>query len=69
MKISAQVMLKYAAYEAMNLDGGGSSVLGIRDPHSGKMQIMNTPSDGRERAVGNVVGVRLVARPATQPAN
>lgn len=65
----AQVMLKYGATDAMNLDGGGSSVLAIRDPQTGKMQIKNKPSDGAERPVGNVLGVRV--RPpgaTTQPA-
>ena len=58
----ADVMLKYGANDAINLDGGGSSMLGIRDPKTGKMQIMNTPSDGAERSVGNVLGVSVEAR-------
>lgn len=57
------VLLKYGATDAVNLDGGGSSVIAIRDPRSRKMRILNHPSDGRERAVGNVLGVSL--RPAS----
>jgi exopolysaccharide biosynthesis protein len=53
------VMLKYGAKDAVNLDGGGSSVLAIRDPATHKMHIMNNPSDGRERFVGNVLGVSV----------
>ena len=66
----ADVLLKYGAQQAINLDGGGSSMLGIRDPQTGKMQIMNTPSDGAERSVGNVLGVSVhPAHAAKEPAN
>jgi exopolysaccharide biosynthesis protein len=59
------VMLKYGCTDAVNLDGGGSSVLAIRDPRSRKMQICNTPSDGRERSVANVLGVTVTKQPPT----
>jgi exopolysaccharide biosynthesis protein len=59
---TAEVMLKYGCTEAVNLDGGGSSVLAIRDPEDHKMKILNTPSDGRERSVGNVLGVSVTAK-------
>ena len=45
--------------DALNLDGGGSSELLIRDPNSGQLQVRNRPSDGRERAVANVLGVTI----------
>jgi exopolysaccharide biosynthesis protein len=61
LRETAEVMLEQGAEEAVNLDGGGSSVLAIRDPDSGKMHIMNHPSDGQERAVANVLGVRVKA--------
>jgi exopolysaccharide biosynthesis protein len=64
----ADVMLKYGAESALNLDGGGSSVLAIRDPKTHRMQILNHPSDGRERVVANVLGVRVASRkPTTRP--
>jgi exopolysaccharide biosynthesis protein len=37
--------------EAMNLDGGGSSAMWVRD------EIVNVPSDGKERVVGNHLAV------------
>lgn len=43
--------------EALNLDGGGSSTLVLRHPTSGALEIVNNPSDGRERPVVNVLGV------------
>lgn len=48
----ADAMIALGAYEAMNLDGGGSTALVVRD------SIVNTPSDANgERAVGNVVAI------------
>jgi hypothetical protein len=62
------VMLKYSATDAVNLDGGGSSVIAIRDPKTGKMRILNHPSDGRERSVANVLGVSVRSRSTTSQA-
>jgi exopolysaccharide biosynthesis protein len=52
-------MLKLGCTSALNLDGGGSSVLAIRDSKTGKIQIMNHPSGGEERPVANVLGVSI----------
>ena len=47
----AQFMLEQGAVEAMNLDGGGSSQMIIGN------QIVNAPSDGRERRQGAGIAV------------
>jgi uncharacterized protein YigE (DUF2233 family) len=56
----AELLIKYGAYFAMSLDGGGSSTLVI-EGDNGKPVIMNSPIDnyipGRERPVGNHLGV------------
>lgn len=44
----------YGCTWGFNIDGGGSSTLGIRDEY-GNFQIMNTPSDNNERAVSNAL--------------
>ncbi|MEN3001651.1 MAG: phosphodiester glycosidase family protein [Armatimonadota bacterium] len=44
----AQLMLRYGAVDAINLDGGGSSTLVVRD------LLLNSPSDGSERPVANL---------------
>jgi exopolysaccharide biosynthesis protein len=41
----------------MNLDGGGSSAIGAK--LDGMPRILNTPSDGRERAIPTGLGVFL----------
>lgn len=50
-------MIRRGCDVALNLDGGGSSAMVLRDPKSGELRVMNVPSDGRERAVANVLGV------------
>jgi exopolysaccharide biosynthesis protein len=47
----AELMLELGACTALNLDGGGSSALWVGD------RIVNEPSDGFERAVGNHLAV------------
>lgn len=60
----AELMLFYGGDNAIMLDGGGSSTLVIDWPGKG-LQVMNSPIDlgipGRERAVGNHLGI--FARP------
>ena len=55
----ADEMLRLGCNEALNLDGGGSSVMAVRDPASGQMKILNAPTDGHERAVANVLGISV----------
>nr|WP_285719375.1 phosphodiester glycosidase family protein [Pelosinus sp. IPA-1] len=45
----ALLMQEFGAVDAMNLDGGGSSEMVI------KGKIINKPSDGRERYVGDAL--------------
>ena len=54
-------MLRLGCNDAFNLDGGGSSVMALRDGSSESMKILNDPTDGRERAVANVLGVTIDA--------
>lgn len=55
----AREMLKLGCRQAMNLDGGGSSVMAIRDHASGTMKILNQPTDGHERAVADALGISI----------
>jgi len=52
----AALMVEAGACTALNLDGGGSSALWLRD------RIVNRPSDGVERKVSNHLGVIEVGR-------
>jgi hypothetical protein len=53
----SRIMLGLNCESALNLDGGGSSVIVLRNPKTGEQEILNHPSDGRERSVANVLGV------------
>lgn len=58
-------LLKLGCIDGLNLDGGGSTTLVMRDAESGQWRILNRPSDGHEspvpmsveRPVANVFGV------------
>jgi exopolysaccharide biosynthesis protein len=54
-----QEMLRLGCTDALNLDGGGSTTLVVRDPESGEEKVVNRPSDGHERSVADVLGVEV----------
>lgn len=60
----AELLLKEGAFDALNLDGGGSSVLVARSP-AGEIELLSTPISahiaGYERVVGTHLGVRAKA--------
>jgi exopolysaccharide biosynthesis protein len=58
----ARLMVESGACTALNLDGGGSSALWVRD------RIVNLPSDGVERKVGNHLGVTVATARGSNPA-
>ena len=61
-------MIRMGCSDALNLDGGGSSTLVLRDQATGKLRLGNRPSDGLdllfplsiERPVADVLGIRCV---------
>ena len=53
----ASVMRDLGSVDAFSLDGGGSSTLVAREPGATAVSVRNHPSDGRERAVPNGIGV------------
>ncbi|WP_146605019.1 phosphodiester glycosidase family protein [Jiangella anatolica] len=55
----AELMDDLGAYDALNIDGGGSSTLVVRDPGTDDRTVVNSPSDGSERSVAN--GLALFA--------
>lgn len=52
----------FGAWNGVYVDGGGSTTMAWWNPSApgaNKAQVLNTPSDGSERAVGNNIGVSL----------
>jgi exopolysaccharide biosynthesis protein len=66
----AEEMVRLGCHEALNLDGGGSSLLAVRHPAESDYDIINQPTDGRERPVANVLGISVspaASSEATRP--
>src|SRR5690606_35943510 len=59
-----EFLLGLGVTEALNLDGGGSTTMIIRPPGASDPQVVNRPSDGQERPVGNGLLVVSTAPPA-----
>lgn len=55
----AEVMIELGAHNAVNLDGGGSSAIAVKDSGEAGVRVLNQPSDGRVRPVANHLGIRL----------
>jgi exopolysaccharide biosynthesis protein len=55
----SEEMVRLGCAAAINLDGGGSTTLVYRNPKSKKLEVVNSPSDGKERSVADVLGVTL----------
>lgn len=53
----ADVLKEFGAVDAIAFDGGGSATMVMADGKNGEPRVLNRPSDGTERAVGNNLGV------------
>lgn len=53
----AEIMLSLGAYNAVNMDGGGSTTMGVDFLRNSNVTVVNIPSDGRERKIASGVGV------------
>ncbi len=62
-----QLMQRLGAHQALNLDGGGSTALVVKDPGTGVFALANRPSDPSvslpqvrvERPVADVIGISI----------
>lgn len=65
----AAIVRQYGGWDALNLDGGGSSTLAAQGP-DGEPEVLNCPIDchipGRERPVANHLGVFARPLPASR---
>jgi exopolysaccharide biosynthesis protein len=61
----AEMLIELGAYDAINLDGGGSTTMVVRPVGSNALSVANTPSDGAERRVYNGIGVISTAQGGT----
>lgn len=55
------LLLEYGAYDAIHLDGGGSTTVALREEGKDSISVVNTPSEGSQRLVANAVGVKSLS--------
>lgn len=60
----AQYMKSLGAYNALNLDGGGSTTMVARAPGTSRLDVMSRPSDGTQRGIANAIGIFTLAPPS-----
>lgn len=51
------ILKSLGMYDAVNLDGGGSTTMAVKKPGDQKAKLVNNPSDGGQRKVTDGVGV------------
>lgn len=64
---TGELMKRFGAFDAINLDGGGSTAMVIKDPRTGSFAVANRPSDQStlklpvlmERPVADVIGIAV----------
>jgi hypothetical protein len=70
-----ELMKRFGAWDAVNLDGGGSTAMVVKDHRTGTFGLANQPSETSteghpvrmERPVADVIGIRLRAEPEATP--
>lgn len=63
-ELAALLVRDYGAWEALNLDGGGSTSMAWRDPVSGRPTLLNTPTDQAPGGRRVATSLAILARPA-----
>lgn len=61
---TAQFMLGIGAYNALNMDGGGSTTMVARNSGDTALSVLNSPSDGLARGISTAIGVFSIAPPS-----
>ena len=52
-----QILKDEGCYYGLNLDGGGSSTMAVKDPSTSSVSIVNSPAEGTARSVMTAVGI------------
>lgn len=61
----ASLMKEYGAYDAMHLDGGGSSTMVVETADEDSLSVKNVVSDGSERRIMTALGVYNTSTPGS----
>lgn len=52
------ILKSYGVYDAIHLDGGGSTTMVVQENGASEVSVVNVPSEGSQRAVANGIGIR-----------
>ncbi len=63
----AQRLLELGCTEAIGLDGGGSTTIGVTDPAGDSFSVVNRPSDGAQRANSTAIFLTTELKPTGVP--
>ncbi len=67
-EIAAILVAEFGVWDALNLDGGGSTTMAWRDPATGQPALLNAPPDGPDgRRVGSSLAVFALPATAARP--
>jgi exopolysaccharide biosynthesis protein len=55
------LMLELGCFNALNLDGGGSTSMAVKNNHTQKTEIVNSPSDGIARNISTGIGIFAIS--------
>lgn len=64
MQEIASFMLEIGSWNAVAMDGGGSTTLVSREPGTQNIAVQNSPSDGVQRRIPNAIGLFSLAPPS-----
>ena len=59
----ANILLEYGAYDAIHLDGGGSTTVALREEGERNVKIVNNVSEKSPRLVPNAIGIKSTNQP------
>ncbi len=57
-KESSQIMKEIGAWDAIHMDGGGSTTMVVQQEDSSDLSVVNVPSEGVQRNVANGIGIK-----------
>lgn len=55
---AAQIMKEIGAWDAIHMDGGGSTTMVVQQEDQTELSVVNVPSEGSQRAVANGIGIK-----------
>lgn len=59
------ILKEYGVYDAIQMDGGGSTTMAVQKNGDSSVSIVNVPSEGSQRAVANGIGIKANGKAGT----